>query len=77
MYTELNNGSVFGGLGYWTLADGKLVLDFSIGFDSSSGTTVYDISQAGETREISESEYWSYIDSCEWIDFVPISDIGA
>ena len=77
VYTELNNGSSFGSYGYRSLVDGELICQFSVGFDRTSGTAVYDIWQNGAEQEISEAEYRTYLGTCEDVEFLPISELAA
>ena len=75
VYTELNNGSMFGGYNFMTLENNQLRMDFSVTFECNPDTNVisYSFNQDGNSTPISETEYNQYIiDESAPIEFSPI-----
>lgn len=73
VFTELNNGSMFGSYGYFVIGDQKLIVEFSLAFERDYETRQmsYNINSSGSRKTISQTDYDSYINeiiNLEWSD---------
>lgn len=76
MYTELNNGSMFGDYNFMALDNNEIKLAFSVGFQCDSDTNIrsYSMKEDGNSTAISEEEYDQYMEESKPIEFKPIPE---
>lgn len=74
VYTELNNGSMFGGFGYHTLEEERIGLAFSVNFEVDYATRQqsYDLYRDGVSQPLTQAQYQDYLDEREPVEFVPL-----
>lgn len=80
--SELRTGSVFGGLGYFTIKNRELVSDFGIWYeyDYQTNKTTYGYSESGNRTVVDEDEYQEYLNELNESsdpEFQPIPKEGA
>ena len=80
--SELRTGSVFGGLGYFTIKNRELVSDFGIWYeyDYQTNKTTYGYSESGNRIAVDEDEYQEYLNELNESsdpEFQPIPKEGA
>lgn len=76
MYTELNNGSMFGGYNFMVLDNNEIKPAFSVEFqcDSDANIRSYSMKEDGNSTAISEEEYDQYMEESKPIEFKPIPE---
>ena len=74
VYTELNNGAMFGGFGYHTLEEERIGLAFSVNFEVDYATRQqsYDLYRDGVSQPLTQAQYQDYLDEREPVEFVPL-----
>lgn len=72
-YTSLNNGNMFGSVGYFCLEGERLEVAFSVGFENFPDEEPTYYLYQDETERMTQAEYWEYLDELEDITFQPIS----
>ena len=74
VYTALNNGTMFGGRSYYTVADNQLTSDFSVSFERNMQTQEmsYSARENGEDTALSEDEYLGLANECVDVQWVAL-----
>ena len=78
IYTETNDGYMFGGNNFMVIDNNELKIDFVVEFerkpDTENNQKIYYIYQNNQRTEITKSEYSSYFTDTQQIEFKPIPE---
>lgn len=71
VYKRTNDGPMFGSFIYQTTQDGQQSELFTIGYSRMNGETEYTYFENGESTELTEDEYRSFLDEAAFVEFEP------